>query len=207
MDFYDPKADKMIKFVCNFLNLNYNENRRPFMTKNLKLSYILYLTFFAIIIAFNTISNFFSGVGISFIGLVGILTTLIILVSTDKTIWQRTREIFLTVCVMATLEFIIFFVLEYGIGDVKTWQVFAVIQNVFSFISLLFFAYVVFRFIMEMKDIRVRFVEIILGNASRKPKVRKAKELTNGCLEDKPKNTHTIHEDTDPQDIIVEDEE
>ena len=53
----------------------------------------------------------------------------------------------------------------------------------------------------------------MLGNKPRDTKQKKAKELANGCLEDKPRNAHTIHEDVDnseedpSEEIIIEDEE
>ncbi len=181
------------------------------MTKNLKVSYILYLVYFAIIIAFSTIAHFFNGVGIGFIGLVGILTTMLIMIFTDKNIMTRTRELFITICAFTALEFIVYFILEFNIGNMKTIEVFSGFQYAYSFIAILFFAYTVFRYICEMKNIKFGFIEMLLGNG--KPnKQKKAKELSNGCLEDKPRNTNIIHEDVDNSsvdntEIVVEDEE
>ncbi|MBR2969982.1 MAG: hypothetical protein IKC49_02895 [Clostridia bacterium] len=181
------------------------------MTKNLKLSFILYLSYFAVVIAFSTIANFFNGVGIGFIGLVGILTTMLIMVFTDKYIMNRTKELFITICAFTALEFLVYFILEFNIGNLKTWKVFSVFQHIFSFFAIIFFAYTVFRFICEMKNIKIGFIEILLGNGKAN-KIKKAKELSNGCLEDKPKNTQPIHQDVDNSseestEILVEDEE
>jgi len=183
------------------------------MTKNLKISFILYLVYFAVIVTFGTLMNFFNGVGIGFISLIGILTTLTIMIFTDKYIMNRTKELFIAICSFAVLELIVFFILEYGVGNYKTWEVFIGIQHVLSFISLLCFADTVFRFICELRDIKISFIEIMLGNKPRDTKQKKAKELANGCLEDKPRNAHTIHEDVDnseedpSEEIIIEDEE
>ena len=172
------------------------------MTKNLKLSFILYLSFFAVIIAFNALLAFFGGVGIAFIGLIGIITTILILIFVDKYIFDRTKDLFIAICIFAIFEFLVYFVLDFRIGNINVWNGFLGLQNVLSFLALLCFAYTVFRLITEIKDIRIGFVEFILGNSSRSVKTKKAKELANGCLEDKPNNHKT--EEEDDNSILIE---
>jgi hypothetical protein len=47
--------------------------------------------------------------------------------------------------------------------------------------------YIAFRFITESKNVKIGFVETILGNKQSK-KEKKSKELSNGSLEEKPNN-------------------
>ena len=53
-------------------------------------------------------------------------------------------------------------------------------------LAILFFAYTTFRFICEIKEVRIGFIEFILGNKPNSKKVKKSKEIFNGSLEDKP---------------------
>ena len=83
---------------------------------------------------------------------------------------------------------------------------FVVYQNILSTLGMLFFAYIAFRFICEVKNKRIKFIEIMLGNEKRSVKVKKTKELSNGCLEEKPnKQNHNIEQTED--NIIIESEE
>ena len=66
------------------------------MTKNLKLSFILFFIFSAILIAWNTLASFFCGVAINYVGIVGILFVNLLLVMTDKTLFNRIKDLFFT---------------------------------------------------------------------------------------------------------------
>ncbi len=179
------------------------------MTKNLKLSFILYLAFFAVVIAFNALMAFFSGAGVAFVGLVGLVTTMLILIFVDKHVFNRTKDLFVLICILTIFEFLVYFVLDFRIGNENTWRVFLGMQNVLSFIALLCFAYTVFRLLMEIKEIKIGFVEFILGNPTREVKPKKAKELTNGCLEDKPNNhfTPSTEDDSEDESVVIEEDE
>ncbi|MBE5741112.1 MAG: hypothetical protein E7351_01075 [Clostridiales bacterium] len=171
------------------------------MNKNLKLSYILFLSFFAIIIAWNTLASFFRGVGVNYVALLAITLTLLILILTDSELFDRTKDLFITVVVFTALEFFIYMIFEFGIGDYKTWEVFVGFQIAFSVFAILFLGYTIFRLIMEIKDKKIRFVEFLLGSDKITYKEKKAKELTNGSLEEKPNKMP--HEETEKEDTVV----
>ena len=104
---------------------------------------------------------------------------------------------FVVSAVFTFLELILFLVVEIfntelSAGTIKGFNVY---QSVLSFLGLIYFAYIVFRFICEVKGKKFNFIEIILGNVKREKKVKKAKELTNGSLMEKP-NTHKELEET-----------
>lgn len=178
------------------------------MTKNLKLTFILYAVFFAIIMAWNTLSQFFFGAGLNFVALLVILAVILIMYLTDKFVASRTRDLFYSIIAFAVLEFLVYFVFEFGIGSYKTWEGFANFQNILTFFAILFFAYLVFKVICEIKGLRFGIIEFILGNSKKSPKQKKAKELSNGSLEDKPNHanneSHTMP--TYDENVIVENE-
>lgn len=159
------------------------------MIKDLKLSYILMFVFSAILIAWQTLSNFFGGVAINFVALLGIVFTLLLLIFKNKELFSRIKDLFFVACVFCILELVIYFACEFGYGE--SLKGFIVYQNIISFLGLLFLAYVCFRFITEFLNKKIKFIEIMLGNVKRTPKEKKAKELTNGTLEEKP-NKHNI---------------
>lgn len=180
------------------------------MTKNLKLSYILTLVFSAVIIAWNTFFNFFHGVGINFIILVAVVAVLLFMLLTDKYVASRIRDIFIISAVFLSLEFIVYFVLELGIVSVysNAFKGFAVYQAILSSFGIIFFIYTMFRFLLDLKEIKLSFIETMLGNnkAEKKEKKEKqAKELSNGSLEEKPNKVQveTIEVSTD----VVEESE
>lgn len=160
------------------------------MSKNLKYSFILFAVFFGIVIAWNTLASFFNGVGLNFVALLVVLSLIVMLFITDSFVAKRTRELLIACCVFAALEFLIYFIFEFGIGSFKTFAVFTVFQNIFSFLGILMAGYLAFRLICEIKGVKFSFVEMLLGNEKRVPKQKKAKELSNGSLEDKPNHTH-----------------
>lgn len=174
------------------------------MTKNLKLSFILYSVFFFIIIAWNTLSNMFRGVGISFVATIAILAILLVIYLTDESVTKRTRDLHFTSCIFAILQFITYFFINFGIGGTGVFKFFFVMQNIYAFFSILFFAYTTFRIILEQKNIKLAFVEFILGNTPKTSQKKKSKELINGSLEEKP---NTKKEDTEELDEeILKDE-
>ena len=155
------------------------------MNKNLKLSYILLFSFSAMLLAFKTLSAFFCGVGINFVALLGIVFAVLLICLKDKEIMKRIRDLFILACTFCVMELIIYFAYEFGHGE--TLKGFEIYQNIISFLGILFLIYLCFRFATEVIDKKIKFIEIMLGNEKRQPKKeKKAKELTNGSLEDKP---------------------
>lgn len=180
------------------------------MTKNLKLAFILFSVFFGIIMAWNTLTNFFSGVGLNYVAILVVLALILMLTLTDKFVASRTKELFISVIVFAVLEFLIYFIFEFQIGSFKVWEVFQNFQKVFSFFALLVFAYIAFRVICEVKGIKFGFIETMLGNEKKGTKQKKAKELSNGSLEDKPNHTQpdpTEEHETVEENIVINNEE
>ncbi len=173
-----------------------------FMTKNLKLSYILFFVFSAVIIAWHTLSNFFGGVALNFIALISLVFVSLLLIFSDKCLLGRIKDLLIISCIFCGLELIMYFACEFGCGE--NLSGFIVYQNILSFFALLFFAYTSFRFSTELTGKKIGLIEIILGNKKSTPKQKKAKEITNGCLEEKP--NHNLNEEKETV-VIVEDEE
>ena len=178
------------------------------MAKNLKISYILMFVFSGILIAWHTLSNFLGGVALNFVGLVGIVFTIIMISLNDESIMKRIKDIFVVACVLCALELIIYFACEFGYGEELLG--FVVYQNILSFLGMLFCGYIAFRFANEIGNKRIKFIEVLLGNEKKTVKEKKAKEISNGSLEDKPNNKPTTEETTTEDEenvVIVETEE
>lgn len=157
------------------------------MTKNLKLSFILLAVFSAIVIAFRTLAVFFKGFGINIVALLAIIAVLLIIILSDNHVKNRIKEMFIAACVIAGIELLMFFPFEFG-ATIGFTKFILVIQDILIVLNVLFLAYIVFRCICEIKGVKIGFVEAMLGNVSKERKKKKAKELTNGSLEDKPNN-------------------
>lgn len=177
------------------------------MNKNLKLSYVMFFVFSAVLIAWKTLSSFFCGVAINFLALLGLLFVTLMLLFNDKTLFKRIKDLFLICCAFCVLEILVYFVLEFGLGNLKTYKSILGYQNVLSILGLLFFFYIAFRFICEFKNKKIRIIEIMLGNEKPSIKAKKQKEVDNGSLEDKPnRKVHDefINDTTDDENIIIE---
>ena len=184
------------------------------MSKNLKSTYILFFIFSAIMISWHTLSNFFSGVAISFIALLAIIFITILIMLNHKDVWSRTKDLLILSGAFAVLEMIVYFACEFGYGEVL--KGFIVYQNILSFFGILFFAYIAFRFATEHIGKKIGFIEFILGNKKQAKSQKKTKEISNGCLEEKPKHKNkevqtniesTTNNDDDVEIIVSEDEE
>ena len=192
------------------------------MSKNLKLSFILYFVLTAIIVAWNTLYAYFNGVAINFVGVVGLTFVLLLLIFMDKDLIKRTKDLFIIACIFCFLEFFVYFIFEFNIGNFDTFENTIGYQSVLSLLGFIYFVYTAFRFVLELKNIRIKFIEVMLGNEKFSTKPKKAKEVTNGSLEEKPNqkieetenksteqeslNQNTI-EDVDTEIIVTEDEE
>lgn len=153
------------------------------MSKNLKLNYILSIVFVGIVLAWKTLTNFFWGVGVNFVVLFLIMCALTYIILSDKFIRSRWMDVFCLLTVVFVLEIPVYFGVEFSKSVAQGWFTY---QNVISIICFFVTIYMMFRLFIELKNIRLKFIEVILGNEkiSRKPK--RAKEFTNGSLEDKP---------------------
>ncbi len=176
------------------------------MSKNLKISFLLSFILSVVVIAWHTLSNFFGGVGLNYIAILVVVAMLLSIILFDKHTYGRIKDIFFICCVFAFLETIVYFPCEFGgCQDSSVATVFFNFQNVYAFLGLLFLGYIAFRFITESKNVRIGFVEVILGNEKPKKdkKEKKSKEFSNGSLEEKPNTEIKTEED----ETIVIDEE
>lgn len=156
------------------------------MSKNLRNSYILYLVFASVIIAWQTIFAYFGGVGVAFAGILVLFSANLTYKIIDKYVSNRTKDLFILNAIFAGFELLIYFFIEFRIGTIGAMQVFYIIQNVISFLAILLLAYTMLRFLTDIKNVKIGFVECLLGNSKGKKKTKKAKEISNGSLEEKP---------------------
>lgn len=179
------------------------------MNKNLKLYFILAFAFSGVMIAWNTLSSFFKGVGLNFVALVIIVGVMFYVMFTDASTRVRTRDLFILSCVFAVMEFLVYVVFEYGTTNINVYEGFSEFQTFLSIMGLIYLAYIGFRFFTELKNIRFGFMERILGNSSKKEKANK--ELVNGSLEEKPNQKahgeEAMAKDSSTEEIIVTEEE
>lgn len=156
------------------------------MSKNLKSSFVLFVIAFSIIIAWNTLLSFFGGVGVAFVALLILTGILIFLNVTDKEVFNRTKDLFIALCVFDILEFTVYFIFEFQVGSYKTLSAFYVFQSILALFAILLLGYLTFRFVCEHNGKKFQFIEIMLGNVKVGSKVKKAREISNGSLEEKP---------------------
>lgn len=156
------------------------------MTKNLRYSFILFSILSLVVVAWGTLTSFFNGVGVNFAVLLVVIALLILLMFTDEYTKNRTKDMLWISIAFVVLEFLIYFIFEFNIGNYKVWKVFYVFQNIYSILGLIFFAYIVFRLICEVKDVKFGIIEAMLGNNKVAQKIKKDKEVSKGSLEEKP---------------------
>ena len=177
------------------------------MTKQLKLVYILSFSFLGVILAWNTLLSFFGGVGINYVGISALLFIIIFSIFKNN-LWKRTKDIIVCLITLFVLETVSYFVVSLAWNSVNALNGFICYQNILSIISFIVFAYFLFRFICEIQNRRILFIEILLGNEKKEAKVKKEKEVFNGSLEAKPnkkQHSSTSSEEDDEENIIIED--
>lgn len=177
------------------------------MSKNLKISFLLSFILSVVVIAWHTLANFFEGVGLNYVAILVVIAVLLFIILFDKHTYARVKDLFFICCVFAFLETIVYFPCEFGgCQNLSVATVFFNFQNVYAVLGLLFLGYIAFRFITESKNIRISFVEVILGNEklSKDKKEKKSKELSNGSLEEKP--NAEVKENKDEEIVITTDE-
>lgn len=153
------------------------------MSKNLRLNFILSIVFVSIVLAWNTFVSFFGGAGINFVALFLITCALTYIIIEDKFVRSRWMDVFCLLAFLFVMEVPVYFAFEYSNTIANGWFVY---QNVISIICFFVTVYMLYRLFLELKNIRFKFFEIILGNEKLKKQPKRAKELTNGALEDKP---------------------
>jgi len=174
------------------------------MTKNLKICFLLSFILSVVVIAWHTLTNFFGGVGINYVAVLVAIAVMLSIILFDKHTFSRFGDIFFICCLFAIFETIVYFPYEFGgCFNPRVACVFFNMQNVFTFFGILFLAYLAFRFIIESKNIRVTFVEVLLRNEKlpKNKKEKKSKEFSNGSLEEKP-----ILNEEDEEVVITEEE-
>lgn len=160
---------------------------------NFNKAYIYIVGIFAIGIAISNIISFFSGVGFALIGasLLLFLTISNVLKSDGK---KRFGDIFVLIIIEFMLFIVLFFAYDFNINGFSS-KFPQVLRNICAIYSIFAIAYVIFRYVSEIKGKRYKFVEYILGNYTPEPKpkkekkaklskaeIKKNKELENGTL-------------------------
>lgn len=177
------------------------------MSKNLKISYILCFAFAGILIAWQTLTSFFSGTAINFVALLGLTFALFLILFSDKEVFKRIKDLFFIACGFCVLELVVYLAFEFGWSTFNVLKGFIIYQNIITFIGILYFAYICFRFVCDFKNIKIKFIEIMLRNEKRSikaKKVKETKEVSNGCLEQKP---NKVQSEANEENIIIETEE
>ena len=163
-----------------------------YMIRNLKLTYILLAVFTSITMAFKTLTNFFGGVGLNFVAMLAIAFVIMLLALKDSHVAKNCWDMYILSGILLILEFVMYFACEYGNGlFIKGFWIY---QNVIAFLGFLVLAYICFRFTLEFLNKKLRFIEIMLGNEKRVKKEKKAKEITNGSLLEKPNHKEEAKE-------------
>ena len=176
------------------------------MSKNLKMSYIFAFVLTLTVIAWKSLYRFFDGVGINYMIVLVMIALMLCIILGDNETYSRFKDIFVFSCVFAIFETVVYFPYEFGAcKNARVETVFFNFQNVFTFLGFLFIAYIAFRLIAEAKNIKFHFIEVMLGSeeryakAPKEQKVKKAKELSNGCLEEKPNQVI----ETEVEEIVI----
>ena len=174
------------------------------MSKNLKLSYVLTFVLCAISLAWTTLMSFFNGVGVNFVAMFAIVAALLVIILVDEKTRKRIMDLFIVSGVFLALESVMYFALELGTPTLELVQGMHIYQNIISVLAFLFLGYAIFRLVCEIKDKKIAFIEVMLGNQKMQKKERQAKELDNGSLDDKPKKAELETLDDDEEEQVVE---
>lgn len=172
------------------------------MDKNLKLSLISILVSTSLVVAWRSFGAFFKGSGVSFVIMLVALSVLVYFFVADSYVRSRVRDLFIITIALTVLELVVFCGSEFGwIKDVKSIETFNNFQTFLSIFGLIYFAYIIFRFIYEGCSLRYGFIEGVLGNGGVKhtKQAKARKEFVNGSLEDKPNNQRKSNEETKPE--------
>ncbi len=166
-------------------------------------AYMYIIAIFAIGIAMSNVISFFGGVGFALIG-----SSILLFLAISSILKSENKKRFGDIAVLIVLEFMLFIVLffayDFNINGI-TNKFPLVMRNICAIYSILAIAYVLFRYISEIKGKKYNFVEYMLGNYTPQPRVKKAKpskeeakknkELENGTLAPKPSSMNVATEE------------
>lgn len=172
------------------------------MTKNLRLYFFLTFIFSGVLIAWNTLTNFFNGMGLNFVALLVIVGLSLYFILSDSYIRSRVLDVFILICVLTVMEFCVYCVFEFGSDSIKVYEAFREFQIFLSVMGILLLLYTSFRFALEEKGVKLGFIETMLGNNKSKKAKKANKELVNGSLEEKPN-----HRANDEENVVIENTE
>ena len=168
---------------------------------NLHKAYIYIIAIFAIGVAMSNIISFFNGVGFAFIGASVLLVLATMSILKDETNKKRFGDILVLIILEFLMFIVLFFAYDFNLNGI-TSKFPMIMRNICAIYSLFAIAYVLFRYISEIKGVKYVFVEYMLGNYTPQPKEKKAKkskaeikrnkELENGTLAPKPSSIEHV---------------
>ena len=158
------------------------------MDKNLKLSYICLTVLTSAMVAWLTLTNYFGGAGVTFVAIAISFIVLSVLYICEVSVRARIKYSYFIALFLVAVETILFFALEFGVDNEVAFKILIAIQKVVIILAVMFLVYVVIRFVCDAKGYKIGFIEQTLGGGKPAKKEKRAKELTNGTLEDKPNN-------------------
>ena len=191
------------------------------MEKNsLHKAYIYIIAIFAIGIAMSNIISFFNGVGFAFIGASVLLVLAVMSILRDETHKKRFGDIIVLLALEFLMFIVLFFAYDFNLNGI-TNKFPMVMRNICAIYSLFAIAYVLFRYISEIKGVKYVFVEYMLGNytpdpstkkekkVKNKEEIKKNKELENGTLEPKPSSLEVTEDNKTDEDenVVIEESE
>lgn len=171
--------------------------------KSFNKAYMYIIAIFAIGVAMSNVISFFGGVGFALIG-----SSVLLFLAISNILKSEDKKRFGDIAVLIVLEFMLFIVLffayDFNINGI-TNKFPLVMRNICAIYSILAIAYVLFRYISEIKGKKYKFVEYLLGNYTPQPRLKKTrasreeakknKELENGTLAPKPSSMNASNEE------------
>ena len=155
------------------------------MDKKFRLVSVLSLVLCGLAIAWNTLAKFLGGVGLNYVAVLAIFGIVFVLVIEDKDLYYKTKDLFYVDLGVTSFETLIFIMQEYFGGLKKVFSIFAIVQKIFSIFAILYFAYIVLRILFKMQG-KLGNVFYCLFHREHNKQPKKAKELSNGSLSEKP---------------------
>ncbi len=170
------------------------------MEKNFNKAYAYIVAIFTVGLAMANVIAYFRGVGFALIG-AGVLLFLAIsnILKSDKK--NRFGDIYALLVFEFIMFIVLFFAYDFNINGI-TNKFPMIMRNICAIYSIFAIAYVLFRYVSEVKGKEYKVVEYLLGNYTPAPKqkkekkakkvklskeeIKKNKELENGTLEPKP---------------------
>jgi len=187
---------------------------------NFNKAYMSIMGIFAIGIAISNIMSFFNGVGFALVGAGLLFSVALLNILKDEENKKRFGDIFTLITIELLLLIVIFFAYDFNLNGITKFPL--IMRNICAIYSIFAEAYIIFRYISEIKGYRYQFVEYMLGNYIPEPKekkekkqkpskeeIKKNKELENGTLAPKPSTVENFPSEStneDSEDVESEDE-